>query len=166
MLGLLTGITVAQNFLSQDLLPQASACVQFFQSLGGAIFIAVAQTVFQNGLIAGVERDEPQLDPLLIIDTGASDIRQVLRDMGQEVAINTVLGAYKVGLRNTYYNSVATAGACFLTALGLRWKKISSAAAPGTTEVETAEKAGIVGADSSKHSSSRRVEVDAQRRSL
>ncbi|KAK7739841.1 hypothetical protein SLS53_005432 [Cytospora paraplurivora] len=148
-----TGITVAQNFLSQDLLPQASACVQFFQSLGGAIFIAVAQTVFQNGLIAGVERDAPQLDPVLIIDTGASDIRKVLRDMGQEAAIDTVLGAYMLGLRNVYYISVATAGACFLTALGLRWKKINNAA-PGTTEAETAEKAGIVGADSSKHSSS------------
>lgn len=147
------GITVVQNFLSQNFLPQASACVQFFQSLGGAIFIAVAQTMFQNGLIAGVERDAPQLDPQLIIDTGASDIRQVLRDMGQEAAIDTVLGAYMMGLHSAYYISVATAGACFLTALGFRWKKINNVA-PETTDAETTEKDGIMGAGNSKHSSS------------
>ncbi|KAJ4414381.1 hypothetical protein N0V85_003174 [Neurospora sp. IMI 360204] len=36
------GILVVQNVLPQHLIPQATACVQFFQSFGGAVFIAVA----------------------------------------------------------------------------------------------------------------------------
>jgi hypothetical protein len=119
-----TGIIVVQNVLPQELVPQGTACVQFFQTLGGALFIAVAQTVFQNGLIEGVTRDAPQINPLIFINSGASQIRQILTVMGQQNAINAVLGAYTTGLKNTYYISVATAAMAFITASGLEWKKI------------------------------------------
>jgi hypothetical protein len=129
---------VVQNVLPQALVPQGTACVQFFQSLGGALFIAVAQTVFQNGLIEGVTRDAPQLDPLIFINSGASQIRQILTSMGQADAIDAVLGAYTTGLRNTYYISVAMAAAAFVAGLGLRWKRIEKSAsiAPSDEDVE------------------------------
>src|SRR5690242_3654315 len=40
--GFQTGVLVVQNSVSHEWIPQATACVQFFQSMGGAIFIAVA----------------------------------------------------------------------------------------------------------------------------
>lgn len=138
-----TGVVVVQNVLPQELIPQGTASVQFFQTLGGAVFIAVAQTVFQNGLIEGIERDAPQIDPLIFIESGASQIRQVLALLHQEDALDAVLGAYTTGLRNTYYISVATAGVCFLTALGLRWKKIDKGGAP-PKDVETGGKEDVV----------------------
>ncbi|KAK9424144.1 putative Major facilitator superfamily domain-containing protein [Seiridium unicorne] len=118
------GVLVVQIVLPQELVPQGTACIQFFQSLGGALFIAVAQTVFQNGLIEGISRDAPQINPLVFINSGALQIRQVLAAMGQVNAIDAVLGAYTTGLRNTYYISLGTAAAAFLTAFGLQWKKI------------------------------------------
>lgn len=118
------GVVIVQNVLPQDLVPQGTACIQFFQSLGGALFIAVAQTVFQNGLIEGVTRDAPQINPLIFINSGASQIRQILESMGQADEIDVVLAAYTSGLRNTYYISVAAAAASFVIALGLSWKKI------------------------------------------
>lgn len=121
------GIIVVQNALPQHLIPQATACVQFFQALGGAVFMAVAQTVFQNGIIDNVTRDAPGVDPYIIINSGASQIRQVLAGMDREDATGAVLGAYTRGLRNTYYMSAA-AGACtFLISWGFRWKKIQEA---------------------------------------
>ncbi|KAH8203630.1 hypothetical protein TruAng_002160 [Truncatella angustata] len=122
------------------LVPQGTACIQFFQSLGGALFIAVAQTLFQNGLIEGVMKDAPQIDPLIFINSGASQIRQILQSMGQTGAIDAVLGAYTTGLRYTYYISVATASAAFVMALGLEWKKIDkSGADTASKDVEMAE---------------------------
>ncbi|KAI1847611.1 hypothetical protein JX266_006463 [Neoarthrinium moseri] len=147
-----TGITVVQNVLPQELIPQGSACVQFFQSLGGALFIAVAQTVFQNGLIEGVTRDAPQLDPLIFINSGASQIRQILQEMHQEAAIDTVLGAYTTGLRNTYYISVATGAAAFFAAFGLRWKKIEKGGA-GKKDVEMGDKTSSNNSDGAKDTS-------------
>ncbi|KAK6207090.1 hypothetical protein LQW54_007519 [Pestalotiopsis sp. IQ-011] len=132
------GVIVVQNVVPQPLVPQGTACVQFFQSLGGALFIAVAQTVFQNGLIEGIERDAPQLDPRVFINSGASQIRQILAAMGQADAADAVLGAYTTGLRNTYYISTAMAAAAFVAALGLRWKRIdkSGGTAPSEEDVE------------------------------
>ncbi|KAI8635587.1 major facilitator superfamily domain-containing protein [Xylariaceae sp. FL1651] len=122
--GFQIGVLVVQNSVSQELVPQGTACVQFFQSLGGALFIAVAQTVFQNGLIDGIRRDAPQLDPTLFINSGASSIPEVLAAIGQSDALEAVLTAYMSGLRNTYYISAAAAAAAFVVGLSLQWKKI------------------------------------------
>lgn len=118
------GIIVVQNVLPLELIPQATACVQFFQSLGGAVFIALAQTVFQNGLIDNLSRDAPDIDPNLILRSGASDIRKILVQMGREDAVDAVLGAYTRGLRNTFYMSAAAAGCIFLVTWGFEWKRI------------------------------------------
>ncbi|KAI1662199.1 MFS general substrate transporter [Daldinia decipiens] len=123
-IGFQASVIVVQNVVSRELVPQATSCVQFFQSLGGALFIAVAQTVFQNGLINGLARDAPHLDPELFTHSGASQVRQVLSSIGQERMLNAVLGAYMSGLRHTYYISAAAATVAFLAALGLQWKKI------------------------------------------
>ncbi|KAI1259432.1 major facilitator superfamily domain-containing protein [Xylariaceae sp. FL1019] len=117
-------VIVVQNTVPQELVPQGTACVQFFQSLGGALFIAVAQTVFQNGLINGLRQEAPQLDPTIFINSGASDVRGVLAALGQSSALHAVLRAYLQGLRNTYYISAAAGVGAFLAGLGLQWKKI------------------------------------------
>lgn len=119
--GFQLGVLVVQNVLPPEDIPVGTACVQFFNSFGGAIFIAVSQTVFQNGLIDGVEKSVPGLDPQIFINSGASQIREILQQMGMEQSIDAVLTAYLAGLRNTYYVSVACATAAFFAVLGLDW---------------------------------------------
>lgn len=134
--GFQTGILVVQNTVSMEWLPQATACVQFFQSLGGAIFIAVAQSVFQNGLIAGIEQNVPGVPPEIFIHSGASQIREILRQLHAEQYTESVLRAYLKGLRNSYYITVACATCAFLAACGLSWKKIERNKAGPTDDTE------------------------------
>lgn len=124
--GFQAGVVVVQNVVSRELVPQATSCVQFFQSLGGALSIAVAQTVFQNGLIRGLASAQPPLDPAPFIHSGASQIREVLAAThpGEPAALEAALAAYMGGLRHTYYIAAAAAALAFLAALGLQWKKI------------------------------------------
>ncbi|CAJ2504854.1 Uu.00g122480.m01.CDS01 [Anthostomella pinea] len=138
-IGFQAGVLVVQNAVPGELVPQGTACVQFFQSLGGALFIAVAQTLFQNGLLAGVARDAPQLDVAVFINSGLSQIQQVLEAMGQTDALAAVLGAYMSGLRNAYYITVAGACAAFVVALGLQWKKIEKPGAVGKKAITDVE---------------------------
>lgn len=119
--GFQLSILVVQNVLPREDIPVATACVQFFQSLGGAIFIAVAQAVFQSGLISGVERDAPSVDAQVFINSGADQVREILAAMGMESQTEAVLGAYLDGLKNTYYITVACAAAAFVAAAGLSW---------------------------------------------
>jgi len=122
--GFQTGVLVVQNTMALEWIPVATACVQFFQSMGGAIFIAVAQSLFQNGLTTAVNRDAPGVPAQIFINSGASQVRQVLARLSMEQFTEQVLGAYLEGLRNTYYMSVALAGCGFLVSCGLSWKKI------------------------------------------
>lgn len=118
------GLIVIQNAVPPQLIPQATACVQFFQSLGGTIFYAVAQTVFQEGIISGMRRNAPDVDPQAIINSGASNIRQALERSGHSADIVAVLNAYNDGLRNTFYVSLAGAACVMIVSLAFTWKRI------------------------------------------
>ncbi|KAI0899252.1 MFS general substrate transporter [Annulohypoxylon nitens] len=129
--GFQAGVIVAQNSLppsaiSHALIPQATSCVNFFQSLGGALFIAISQSVFQNGFITTLARLAPSLDPALFTHSGASQVREVLASVHQEQLLDAVLEAYMAGLRRTFCISCGAATAAFVAALGLEWKKIGT----------------------------------------
>ncbi len=122
--GFQIGALVVQTVLPQEWVPVGTACIQFFQTLGGAIFIAVAQTVFQNGLISEIQQDNIGIDPYIFINSGASQTREILRKMGREDAIQPVLQAYMKGLKNTYYITLACALCAFVSTLFLEFKSV------------------------------------------
>jgi len=118
------GILVVQTVLPLVDVPVATACVSFFQQLGGALFIAVAQSLFQNGLVEGITKYSPTLDPQIFLHSGASEIRSILKGMGQEDQLDGVLQAYVDGLTRTYWVTCACAIAAFASACGLQWKSV------------------------------------------
>ncbi|KAF6842960.1 major facilitator superfamily transporter [Colletotrichum musicola] len=122
--GFQIGVLVVQTVLPLEEVPVATACVQFFQAFGGAIMIAVAQSLFQTGLVDGVVKNAPGIDPAIFINGGADQVRSILTQMGRPDAIPAVLEAYMVGLRHTYYVTVACAVAAFVACLGLEWKSV------------------------------------------
>jgi hypothetical protein len=129
--------------LPLEWIPVATACVQFFQSLGGAVFIAVAQALFQNGLTEGIVKDAPGLSPEIFINSGASQIKQILQQLHAEQFTEAVLNAYLKGLKGTYYVTVACAGMAFIISCLLTWKKIKKDGADkkevGHSDVEAAD---------------------------
>lgn len=136
--GFQIGVLVVQTVLPQDWVPVGTACVQFFQAFGGAIFVAVAQTVFQNGLIDYLDKHDTGLDPRIFINTGASEVKKVLKEMHREDALNTVLKAYMSGLRNTFYITLACACGAFVACLFLQWKSVKKDADGNDKKAEPA----------------------------
>ncbi|KAI3542848.1 hypothetical protein CABS03_11235 [Colletotrichum abscissum] len=122
--GFQVGVLVVQTVLPQEWVPVGTAAVQFFQALGGALFIAVAQTVFQNGLIDTIKADNIGIDPTIFINSGASEVKDVLRRMGRLDAFDIILQAYMKGLRDTFYITLACAACAFICCLFFQWKSI------------------------------------------
>ena len=139
-MGFQVGVLIVQNVMPLEWVPVATACVQFFQSLGGACFIAVSQALFTNALTERISQDAPGLDPQIFINSGASQVRQVLQQLHAEQFTDAVLNAYLVGLRNTYYTTTALATAAFLVCLGFSWKKLQKGPAKKDPEVAKDEK--------------------------
>lgn len=118
------GVLVVQTVVPLVDVPVGTACVSFFQSLGGALFISVCQTLFQNGLKSGIEKYAPQLDPQLFLHSGATEIQQLLAQLNQEEAIGAVRQAYVEGLTRCYWVTTACAIGSFLAVCGLDWKSV------------------------------------------
>ncbi|OJJ44953.1 hypothetical protein ASPZODRAFT_153281 [Penicilliopsis zonata CBS 506.65] len=117
-------MTAVQTVLPAKDIPLGSAAVMFFQTLGGALFIAVGQSVFQNGLISGLQQYAPTVNSATIINAGATEIRHVLDTIGQTDQLHNVIQAYMKGLANTYRVSLALIIVAFVASCFLEWKSV------------------------------------------
>ncbi|KAJ6111411.1 major facilitator superfamily domain-containing protein [Penicillium sp. IBT 18751x] len=122
-------MTAVQTVLDPSDIPVGTAMVMFFQTLGGALFIAVGQSVFQNGLIEGIKTYAPGVSPGAIVGAGATEMRTVLKQLGQLDQVDGVIKAYMSGLRDSYRVSLALMVAAFVASLFLEWKSVKKAGA-------------------------------------
>lgn len=120
-------MTAVQTVLDPSDIPVGTAMVMFFQTLGGALFIAVGQSVFQNGLIDGIRTYAPSVDPTAIVGAGATEMRHVLGQLGQLDQLDGVTRAYMSGLQDTYRVSLALMVVAFVASLFLEWKSVKKA---------------------------------------
>ena len=137
--GFQAGVVTVQTVLPLEDVPVATACVAFFQSLGGALFIAVAQTLFQNGLLSGIEKYAPGLPATTFLESGATQIRQILASLHQEDKLEAVLQAYVDGLTHCYWISCACAIAAFFVACGLEWRSVKKGHGQGKAKADDTE---------------------------
>jgi hypothetical protein len=117
-------LIAVQTVLPLADVPVGSALVIFFQSLGGALFISVAQTVFQNGLIRGTHKFAPKVDPLLLLRAGATEIRTVLEKAEMLDELPGALKAYMEGLTDSYRVALACTVAGAVAAFFFEWRSV------------------------------------------
>jgi hypothetical protein len=117
-------IIAVQTVLPLANIPIGTAAVIFFQTLGGALFVSVGQTLFQNGVIRGMRQYVPGLNPEILLRAGATELRVVLKQLGLLNELPAVLKAYMVGLTDSYRATVACISAAAISAWFFEWKSI------------------------------------------
>jgi hypothetical protein len=107
----------AQTVLPTHDVSTGVSLMLFAQSLGGAVCIAIAQSVFTTTLVNGLS-GVPKLDPNSIVHTGATEIRNIV----DPAYLPTVLNAYNYALTKAFI--VGTALACFtiVGAVFMEWR--------------------------------------------
>ncbi|KAJ5541873.1 hypothetical protein N7461_007876 [Penicillium sp. DV-2018c] len=119
-LGFQQCINALQTVLPLRDIPIGIAIITFAQSLSGALFISIAQTVFQNGLVASISINAPKVNPDSLIKAGATDLsHRVPKDI-----LPSVLLAYNVAVTQTFYVSVGAAMLSFVGAGLVQWKSM------------------------------------------
>jgi EmrB/QacA subfamily drug resistance transporter len=119
-LGMQQILIAVQTALPAADIPTGTAIVMFFQTLGGALFISVGQNVFTNKLVSGLKAAVPDLDPAIVLRTGATELRSVI---GEQYRAG-VLRAYNDALTNSYYVAVALATLSIVGSLAVEWKSV------------------------------------------
>ncbi|KAI1414042.1 MFS general substrate transporter [Hypoxylon sp. FL1857] len=125
------GFTAVQSVLPPEDLAVGTAAVVASQSLGGAIFISVGNSVFQNRLQALVHQTHIEgLDVRAIISAGAVAFRKLV----PPDELPAVLTLYNAALHTVLIVGIPLGGLAFLSCCFLEWKSVKTAAKPSGDE--------------------------------
>jgi hypothetical protein len=121
-LSMQTPIVVVQTVLPISDIPAGTALIMFLQTLGGAIFISVGQSVFSNKLIAGIVQTAGPEYAALVMNDRATALRKVL----PSEVLGEVLVKYNDALTQTWYISVALATMSIIGSSAVEWKSVKT----------------------------------------
>ncbi|KAK5731634.1 hypothetical protein LTR17_011226 [Elasticomyces elasticus] len=119
-LGFQQPYVAAQKAVNKPDVPTALVVVGFAQRLGNIVCLAAAQYVFTSRLVANLRRGVPQVDPTVVLNTGATSLRTSVADMYEPA----VLKAYSVTLARVFQIAVVLSCLAMVGALGIEWKSV------------------------------------------
>lgn len=94
--------------------------ILFGQSLGPAVFVAIAQVIFSNDLSSNLAAILPWLTPAFIEKHGLGNIRELVPSQRQD----EVLQAVATGLTHTWYLPVALACTIMVGSVLVEWRSL------------------------------------------
>jgi hypothetical protein len=112
--------------LAKDDVPMGAALIFFGQTLGGAVFLAVAQNVFSNKLASSLPT-VAGFDPRTVLNSGATEFRQFV----PEQYLDEVLNAFNVAIQSAIYVSLAMSCLSIVGAVTMEWYSIKNGEAQG-----------------------------------
>jgi hypothetical protein len=118
--GIQQAVITVQVVLPLKDVPVGTALTMFMQTFGGAMFISVAQNVFDNTLLKGIRTDAPRVNPDIILHIGATDLRQAF----PAALIHGIQVAYNRALTQTWYIAVAMACLTVVATLTVEWRSV------------------------------------------
>jgi hypothetical protein len=124
--GMQQTLVAVQTSLPLIDVPIATAIIMFSQTLGGALSTSVAQNVFVNQLVKNLTKVVPDLNPRIVVATGATQLRGVV----PKEFYGLVLVAYNKALSQMFYTSVALASMSVFGAVWIEWKSVNIGAVP------------------------------------
>lgn len=109
-----------QAVLSTTDIATGTAIIIFFQTFGGALFIAVAENVFLNKIYSNMAIYAPGFSADVVATTGATSLHKVV----PPEYIQGVVQAYSASLDQTFYVAVAMAALSLFGAVFVEWKSV------------------------------------------
>lgn len=107
-----------QHALPPKVLALATGILVFCQNIFGAIFVSIANAIFQKVLLAQIAQKAPNVDPNAAIAAGGSAdaVRQLTTDDSQR---DGLLDAYSQSFVSVFYMLTATTMLSLITSFGM-----------------------------------------------
>ncbi|OQD61878.1 hypothetical protein PENPOL_c014G01459 [Penicillium polonicum] len=113
-------MTAVQGFSKLEEVSSATGIMVMCQTLSGAYFVAIAQSLFANRMLQTVLSSAAHLDATLVLGTGASELQEVFS--GED--LEEVIAAYMVGIKDVFAFSLACAAFSVLLSLIIPFKRL------------------------------------------
>jgi MFS family permease len=120
-LGMQQSSMAAQTCLPKIDVPTGVSLMFFAQQLGGTVFVSVGQNILSTRLISGLAAARiPGLDPGIVVNAGATNIRNVVRPE----YLGAVLKAYNHAVTTVFDVAVGTSCLLIVGAVFMEWKSV------------------------------------------
>jgi hypothetical protein len=119
-LGMQQPLMAVQTVLDMKDVPTGTSVIVFMQTLGGALFVSIAQNVFTNKLVAYILEYVPGLDPMVVFHTGATSIQTSI----PAAMLPGVTLAYSNALTKTFLVSASLAAVTIVGSSFVEWKSV------------------------------------------
>ncbi|KAJ5837020.1 MFS general substrate transporter [Penicillium robsamsonii] len=116
-----------QTALPRSDIPVATAIITFAQNLSEAVLVALAQTIFQNRLVAHVKQLSPLVDPNVVVHAGAANLDQ---HFSADV-LPGIVRAYSAAVTETFYAATGIAALSFIGLIRLQWLSVKKTETSG-----------------------------------
>ncbi|TFK98761.1 MFS transporter [Pterulicium gracile] len=100
--------------------PVGTAITMFFNSLGGAITISIAQNIFTNSLMSEIPKRAPGIPPEVVLHAGATNLRSFV----PPELLDGVRKAYAEALKKTFIPPVAFGGLTVFIGLFIERRRV------------------------------------------
>ncbi|KAK3384849.1 major facilitator superfamily-domain-containing protein [Podospora didyma] len=122
--GMQQPIMAVQTVLDMADVPIGTSVIVFVQTLGGALFVSIAQNVFTNNLIENVAEYVPEFpNPKLILAVGATSVQHADGIIKPEWLAG-ITQAFNDALTKTFVVFTAMAAISIIGALTMEWKSV------------------------------------------
>ncbi|KAJ5949625.1 hypothetical protein N7454_001209 [Penicillium verhagenii] len=115
-----TPIVAVQNALHPSQISVGMAILMFTQTLSGAVFLTIADVIFDAGLRSLLTKDAPHADAAAVLAAGATGFRSVIPSED----IPGILAAYAKSVDYVFYMTAALGAVMTLAAFGIGWKDV------------------------------------------
>jgi len=128
--GMQQPLMAVQTVLDMEDVPTGTAVIIFMQTLGGALFVSIAQNIFANGLVDNIAKYVPEIPvPEMILAVGATSVQKKdFQFPGLQVPWEDVLPgvtqAYNDALTKTFIVFTAMAALSIIGAVLTEWKSV------------------------------------------
>lgn len=120
--------TAVQTVLRFEHLPIATAAVTCFQSLGGAVFVSIGNSILANELRQASQANKlPGIDIAAVLSSGATQFRSTV----PADQLPALLSVYNDALQKVFIAAIPMAGIAFASTLLMEWRSVK------TPKVET-----------------------------
>ena len=113
-------LIAVQTVLPINEVPTATALMVFLQTFGGALFISVGQNIFTNQLVKGIVKNVPDVNPMLIVKTGATKVQEVVSPED----LPGLVVAYNDALTKSFVVALAMVCCTVVGSLAMEWRSV------------------------------------------
>lgn len=113
-------LMAVQTVLDITDVPTGTSVLIFLQTLGGALFVSIAQNVFTNKLKDDLASFVPGLDPMVVLSVGATNIQS---QIPKEFLTGVTL-AYNNALVRAFTVSAAMAAFSIIGSAAVEWRSV------------------------------------------